>query len=54
MEKEIIWSKSAQNQLKDIYFYLLEESKSKNISDTVIDTIYNSVSILKLTGRYMN
>jgi plasmid stabilization system protein ParE len=47
MEKEIIWSKTAQNQLKDIYFYLLEESKSKNISNTVIDTIYNSVSILK-------
>lgn len=47
MEKEIIWSKSAQNQLEDIYFYLLEETKSETISENVIDTIYYSVTILK-------
>jgi len=47
MEKEIIWSQSAQNQLEDIYFYLLEESKSETISENVINLIYDSVSILK-------
>ncbi|GGF25035.1 hypothetical protein [Flavobacterium limi] len=46
MEKKIIWSKAAQNQLEKIYFHLLEESKSKNIPNKVIGTIYNSVTIL--------
>lgn len=46
MEKKIIWSKAAQNQLEKIYFHLLEETKSKNIPNKVIDTIYNSVTIL--------
>ncbi|WP_149208156.1 type II toxin-antitoxin system RelE/ParE family toxin [Flavobacterium johnsoniae] len=46
MEKEIIWSKTAQNQLEKIYFYLFKETKSRNIPNKVIDTIYNSVTIL--------
>lgn len=46
MEKEIIWSKTAQNQLEKIYFYLLKESKNDRISNKIIDTVYNSVSIL--------
>ncbi|SHL08798.1 type II toxin-antitoxin system RelE/ParE family toxin [Flavobacterium chilense] len=46
MEKEIIWSKTAQNQLEKIYFYLYKETKSKNIPNKVIDNIYNSVTIL--------
>lgn len=46
MEKEIIWSKTAQNQLEKIYFYLFKETKSKNIPNKVIDAIYNSVTIL--------
>lgn len=46
MEKEIIWSKNAQNQLEKIYFYLFKETKSKNIPNKVIDAIYNSVTIL--------
>ena len=47
MEKEIIWSKSALNQLEKIYFYLIEKSKNESISDKVLDTIYSSASILK-------
>jgi len=46
MEKEIIWSKTAQNQLEKIYFYLLKNSKSDRITNKIIDTVYNSVSIL--------
>lgn len=29
MEKEIIWSRTAQNQLEKIYSYLYKETKSK-------------------------
>lgn len=47
MEKEIIWSKTALKQLESIYFYLLEKSKSEEISDKVVDTIYNATTILK-------
>lgn len=36
MEKEIIWTQTSQNQLEDIYFYLLEETKSFEIADKVI------------------
>jgi len=46
MEKEIIWSKTAQNQLEKIYFYLSIESKSKTIPNKIIETIYDSVTIL--------
>jgi len=31
MEKEIVWSGTAQNHLEDIYFYLLEETKAFTI-----------------------
>jgi plasmid stabilization system protein ParE len=47
MEKEIVWTASAQNQLEDIYFYILENSKSFTVSDKVVDTIVDAVSILK-------
>jgi addiction module RelE/StbE family toxin len=46
MEKEIIWSETAQNQLKKIYKYLSKKSKNEDISNKVIDKIYNSVTIL--------
>lgn len=47
MEKEIVWTETAQNQLEEIYFYILENSKSFTVSDKVIDTIVDAVSILK-------
>ena len=47
MEKEIIWTKTSQNQLEDIYFYLLEETKSFEIPDKIIDGLVASVEILK-------
>ncbi len=47
MEKEIIWTKTSQNQLENIYFYLLEETKSFEIADKVIDSLVVSVEILK-------
>jgi plasmid stabilization system protein ParE len=46
MEKEIIWTSNALNQLENIYFYLLEETKSFEIADKVIDSLTNSVKIL--------
>jgi len=46
MEKEIVWTETAQEQLQDIYFYILEESKSFSIADKVIDAIVESVTIL--------
>jgi plasmid stabilization system protein ParE len=45
MEKEIIWSDTAQKQLKKIYTYLSKKSRSEDVSNTVIDKIYNSVTI---------
>ncbi len=47
MEKEIIWTETSQNQLEKIYFYLLEETKSFDIADKVIDSLVSSVEILK-------
>lgn len=47
MEKKIVWTSTSQEQLKDIYFYLLEETKSFTIPDKVIDSIVDSVLILK-------
>lgn len=47
MEKEIVWTKTAQNQLEDIYFYLLDVSKSERIPEKVVETIYTSATILK-------
>ncbi len=51
MEKEIVWTETAQNQLEDIYFYLLEISKSERIINKVIDTIYQAVTILKTNSE---
>ncbi|MFY0481535.1 type II toxin-antitoxin system RelE/ParE family toxin [Flavobacterium sp. PLA-1-15] len=46
MEKEIVWTEIAQDQLQDIYFHILEESKSFSIADKVIDAIVDAVTIL--------
>ena len=47
MEKEIIWTETALNQLQEIYFYLLETSKSESIASRVTDTLFDSTDILK-------
>ena len=47
MEKEIIWSQTSLEQLENIYFYLLEETKNFEIPNKIIDTLYESVEILK-------
>ena len=47
MEKEIIWTQTTLNQLENIYFYLLEETKSFEIANKVVDEITDEVSILK-------
>lgn len=46
MEKEIVWTETAQNQLGDIYFYILENSKSFAIANKAVDAIVEAVSIL--------
>lgn len=47
MGKKIIWASDALQQLEDIHFYILFESKSILIADKVIDTIFESTEILK-------
>ncbi|KDN56272.1 type II toxin-antitoxin system RelE/ParE family toxin [Flavobacterium seoulense] len=47
MGKKIIWSSDALEQLEDIHFYILFESKSIRIADKVIDKIFESTQILK-------
>ena len=47
MGTKIIWSFDALEQLEDIHFYILFESKSIRIADKVIDTIFESTEILK-------
>lgn len=47
MEKEIIWTQTTLNQLENIYFYLLEETKSFEIANKVVDGITDAVEILK-------
>lgn len=47
MEKEIIWTETSLLQLENIYFYLLEETKSFEIADKVIDSLVSAVAILK-------
>ena len=49
MESKIIWSVNALQQLEDIHFYLLFESKSIAIADKVIEAIFDSTDILKTT-----
>ena len=51
MEKEIVWTLTSQNQLEDIYFYLLEETKNFTIPDKVIDSLVDSVLILKTNWK---
>ncbi|MBA0884225.1 type II toxin-antitoxin system RelE/ParE family toxin [Flavobacterium undicola] len=47
MGKKIIWSSNALEQLEDIHFYILFESKSIQVADKVIDKIFESTEILK-------
>ncbi|MDW8852034.1 type II toxin-antitoxin system RelE/ParE family toxin [Flavobacterium sp. MMLR14_040] len=47
MEKEIIWSNTAQNQLEKIYFHLVKQSKNNSTTNKIIDKIFSSVTILK-------
>jgi plasmid stabilization system protein ParE len=49
MESKIIWSDDALEQLEDIHFYILFESKSIRIADKVIETIFDSAEILKIS-----
>jgi plasmid stabilization system protein ParE len=45
--KKIIWSGNALQQLEDIHFYIFFESKSLQIADKVINSIFDSTDILK-------
>lgn len=47
MGKKIIWSSNALEQLEDIHFYILFESKSIQVADKVVDKIFDSTKILK-------
>lgn len=42
MGKKIIWSSDALNQLEDIHFYILFESKSLRVADKVTEAIFES------------
>jgi len=50
MEKRIIWTRIAIDNLDHIYEYIFNTSKSKFIAGKVIDQIYNSASML--CGNY--
>jgi plasmid stabilization system protein ParE len=43
MEKEIIWTKTALEQLETIYFYLIKKTKSKTTSNKVVATILGNL-----------
>ena len=47
MGEKIIWSSNPLEQMEDIHFYILFESKSIQIADKVIDKIFESTEILK-------
>jgi plasmid stabilization system protein ParE len=47
MGTKIIWASDALEQLEDIHFFILFESKSIQIADKVIDKIFESTEILK-------
>jgi plasmid stabilization system protein ParE len=51
MGKKIIWSYDALEQLEDIHFYILFESKSIRIADKVVDVIFDSTEILKTNSE---
>ena len=54
MGKKIIWSSNALEQLEDIHFYILFESKSIHIADKVIDKIFESTKFLKANQKSTN
>lgn len=54
MGKKIIWSSNALEQLEDIHFYILFESKSILTADKVIDKIFESTKILKVHLKSIN
>ncbi|HSN49438.1 MAG TPA: type II toxin-antitoxin system RelE/ParE family toxin [Flavobacterium sp.] len=47
MGTKIIWASDALNQLEDIHFYILFESKSIQVADKVVAKIFESTEILK-------
>ncbi|WP_166924356.1 type II toxin-antitoxin system RelE/ParE family toxin [Flavobacterium poyangense] len=47
MGSKIIWSQNALKQLEGIHFYIFFESKSIQIADKVVNTIFESTEILK-------
>jgi plasmid stabilization system protein ParE len=47
MGTKVIWSYDALEQLEDIHFYIFFESKSIEIADKVVNTIFESTEILK-------
>ena len=48
---KIIWSVDALNQLEDIHFYILFETKSIRIADKVIEKIFESTKVLKASSE---
>lgn len=48
---KIIWSVDALNQLEDIHFYILFETKSIRIADKVIEKIFESTKVLKTSSE---
>lgn len=47
MGQKIIWSSNAIEQLENIHFYIFFESKSIQIADKVINSIFDGTDILK-------
>ena len=51
MEKEIIWTQTTLNQLENIYFYLLKETKSFEIANKVVDKSSNFLDATKKLSK---
>lgn len=47
MGKKVIWSKYALRQAKSIHDYILEESKSLEIANSVLKDLFDSTEILE-------
>ena len=47
MGKEVIWSKLSLTHLEQIHTYVLEDSKSLEIADKLINDLFDSSEILK-------
>jgi len=47
MGKKVIWSSIALEQLENIHFYILFESKSIKIAYKVVEKVFESTAILK-------